>query len=274
MTRVTCARLALVAMLALVLSASVIDGAEPVVIIADHDWAPFLFAGKKGAPDGIIKELMARCLPGTGFRGEFRYYPIKRMFSYLEEGRIDVNVMSYSADREAYAVYGREPIFTSSYRPFVRADRDLEIASLSDLDPLRLGHLAGLEVSPEYQDYLESRRRGGSLTTTTTQESLIRMLLADRIDVFVLPRESLAWRLQEMGLSERIRALDLDVRSSPYFVTVSIASPRIAEPAAFLGTIDTCIAEAKRSGAHEEILERYGVGSGRSQRTARHGGSQ
>jgi len=245
--------------LALTLAAVIAGGEDKAVVIADHDWAPFLFAGKRGAPDGIIKELMGLCLPATGFVGDFQYYPIKRMFVYLEKGRIDVNVMSHSAEREAYAMYGREPIFTSTYRPFVLADRDIHADSLSALDPLRLGDLAGLEVSPEYGEYLESRRRRGTLTTTTTQESLIRMLLAGRIDVFVLPRESLAWTLKEGGLEDRIKALDLDVRSNTYFVTVSRASTHVPEPRAFLDAFDRCIAEAKRSGAHREILEKYGV---------------
>ena len=236
-------------------------GEEDTVVIADHDWAPFLFAGRQDAPKGIVKELMELCLPSTGLRGEFHYYPINRMFAYLEEGRIDVNVMSFSKEREAYAVYGREPIFTSSYRPIVRAESKPEIESLADLDQLRLGHLAGLQVSPEYQAYLEQRRRRASLTTTTTQESLIKMLIAGRIDVFVLPRESLAWALEEMSLGDRITALDLDIRSSPYYVTVSKASARIPDAREFLDAMDRCIAAAKRSGVHGEVFERYGVGS-------------
>jgi ABC-type amino acid transport substrate-binding protein len=251
-----------IAVLALLLHAAPVAGQdEKVVVVADHDWAPFLFAGKKDAPKGIVKELMELCLPSTGFRAEFKHYPINRMFAYLEEGRIDVNVMSFGEDREAYVVYGREPIFTSSYRPFVLAHRDIEVGSMSDLDPLRLGHLAGLHVSPEYQEYLESRRRRGGLTTTTTQESLIRMLLAERIDVFVLPLESLAWRLKEMDLEDRLKVLDLDLRSSPYYVTVSKASPRISRAREFLDAMDRCITESKRTGAHSEVLEGYGVRS-------------
>jgi ABC-type amino acid transport substrate-binding protein len=181
------------------------------------------------------------------------------MFTYLEEGKIDVNVMSRTAEREAYAGYGRETMFSSSYRPFVRADRNHDIRSLQDLDGLRVGHLAGLECSPAYRSYIDARIAEGTVVVTTTQESLIRMLLADRIDVFVLPRESLSWRVHTMGARDQIRSIDLDIRTSDYYVTVSRNSELVADNGVFLEAMDACLIQAKRDGSHARILHRYGI---------------
>ncbi len=169
------------------------------IVIADHDWPPYLFAGKQGSPKGIIKEVVELCLPATGYTAEFKFYPINRMFSYLEEGKIDVNIMSFNRQRDRYARYGEETIFVSSYHPFVLAEREIQITSLHGFDDLKLGHLAGLRYSPELLAYVEARIADATAVTTLTQEPLIKILLAGRIGVFVLPRESLACRVKTIG---------------------------------------------------------------------------
>ncbi len=245
---------------ALLASVAVAGAAEErVVTVADHDWPPFMFGGKPGQPKGLVKELLELCLPAAGYRPDFRDLPIRRAFAYLQEGRLDVNVMSVSVERQAYALYGSVPLFTSSYRPVVRASSQVEVRSAPDLDPLRLGHLAGLAYSPEFLAYVEGRLEAGTAVTATSQEALLRMLLAGRLDVFVIPRESLVWRARAMGVADRVRVLPYDVRTSDYYVAVARRSARVADPPAFLAAVDACIAETRRDGRHRAILARYGL---------------
>ncbi|NJL60269.1 MAG: amino acid ABC transporter substrate-binding protein [Desulfobacteraceae bacterium] len=63
--------------------------------ISESDWPPYNFLAKPGAPKGIIKEIFEMCVPPSEYRLKFEFYPVKRMFTYLEEGKIDMNVLSY-----------------------------------------------------------------------------------------------------------------------------------------------------------------------------------
>jgi ABC-type amino acid transport substrate-binding protein len=95
--------------------------------------------------------------------------------------------------------------------------------------------------------------------TTTTQESLVKMLIAGRIDVFVLPRESLAWRVQQLGVRYQIKALELDLWTSEYYVTVSKKSAVVTDAGVFLARMDACLREAKADGRYAAVLAKYGI---------------
>ncbi len=233
-----------------------------VVVVNDSNWPPYFFAGNPEKPQGFAKELLERCLPETGYEFTFKYYPIQRMFKYIEEGKLDINIFSYTPERESFLVYGKEVLFSTGYKPAVRADSDIQIHSIQDFDGLRLGHLAGLEGAfpEEFQAYLQQREDAGSLITVTHEESLFKMLLADRIDVLVLTEGNILWLAKQEDARESIRILDFEIRpTSDYFVTVSKHSRVIEDPQAFIHTIDLCLQDMKTEGIYAEIAGRYGI---------------
>jgi hypothetical protein len=85
------------------------------------------------------------------------------------------------------------------------------------------------------------------------------MLLGHHIDIFVIPRESLVWRVREMGVGDQVKVIPYDVRTSDYFLAVSRRSDRLAEPQPFLDAVDSCLRSAKRDGRHAAILAEYGI---------------
>ena len=91
------------------------------------------------------------------------------------------------------------------------------------------------------------------------QGEIVHQVVSVEESVFVLPRESLSWRAHTMGVRDQIKALDLDIRTSDYYVTVSKNSSLIAESAAFLDAMDACLREAKSNGSHARILGGYGI---------------
>lgn len=234
-----------------------IESAELVVV--ENDWPPYYFGNNSEQLPGFARELLDICLPRTGHRPVYRFYPVRRMYSYLEKGRLDIALFSYKEEREEFVYYGSEPIFTSSYRPVVRKGSGIEIQTLADFDPLRLGHLAGLRYSPAFLDYVKEREMAGRLVITTDGRDYLRLLLSGIIDVFVETRETVLWRAQRLGVSGEITILDYDIKSSEYFVTVSKQTPRLEDPRSLLKSLDSCFIELKDSGRYTEIAEKYGI---------------
>lgn len=239
---------------------SAISGDEPPripIVIVENDWPPYYFRLPQTGFPGLARELLEICVQRTSYSPFFNFFPVNRMYAYLKSGEIDLAMFSYRADRDTMLHYGREPLFTSGYRPVVRAGESISITTLHDFDKLRLGHLAGLKYSPEFYQYIMERQKNGTLITSTIGDSPLKMLLEGIIDVFVDTESTVRWRARQLGVSAQVKILDFDIKTSDYFVTVSRQSPRITDPREFLDKLDSCIRELKENGKYEEIVGKY-----------------
>jgi len=229
------------------------------IIVNDNDWPPFFFAGKPKSPPGLAKEILTRCLPKTGRKTVFKNFPIKRMRRDMETGELDINVYSYDKSREAWLIFGKEPIFAAEYRPVVRADSKIVIKKVEDFDTLRLGHLAGLVYSPEFLAYIEKRQKAGTLDVADQEIINLKKLLAGRLDVFVNNAPTVRWLAHENDAGDKIKVLDYVIKRGDYFVAFSKASSRLTEPEkkAFLSDVDACLKAAKLDGTYHKIMTSY-----------------
>jgi len=225
--------------------------------VNDNDWPPYFFGGKEGAPQGIGKELLQHCLGKSGHQFQFSFYPINRMHKYMETGQLDINIYSFTRERSEFLLYGKEPLFTAGYRPFVRATETKQIRKLNDFDSLLLGHLHGLRYSKDFRQYMEARRASGQLVIASDTKSLLSLLIHNRIDVFVSITDTIWWQAKSMQLENQIKALDYDVKTSEYFVTLSKQSDRVKSKETFMDKLDNCIRAAKKTGIYQAILNRY-----------------
>ena len=231
----------------------------PALQIVENDWPPYYFKDKSAGLPGFARQILETCLSELGYRTTFAFYPVKRMYHYLEKGEIDIAVFSYRKSRESFVWFSREPIFCSGYRPVVRAKSGIQIRRLSDFDPLRIGHLAGLRYSKPFLAYIENRRDEGRLIISTRGDSCLRMLTSGIIDVFVDTEATTRWRAKQMGVTGQIRILPFDIRTRDYFVTLSKQSPRIEKKQAFLKKLDQRISAMKKDGRYAKIASRYGL---------------
>jgi ABC-type amino acid transport substrate-binding protein len=232
---------------------------RPILTVVENDWPPYFFAGKADAPEGFAKELLKPCLEQAGYGHKFEFYPVKRMYSYLETGKLDIALFSYKKSREALVEYGREPIFSSGYWPIVRADSDIRIESLSDFDGLKLCHLAGLRYSKEFLEYIKKRQQAGTLVVSTLGSSCLKMLLEGIVDVYVDTKDTSLWRAKQMDVLDKIRVVDFDIQTKDYFVTISKKSDAVKNKGSVLGTVDMCLKKAKKDGSYNKIAKRYGL---------------
>ena len=168
--------------------------------IIENDWPPYYVKDPSANLPGFARELLNICIPQLGYHTDFTFYPVKRMYTYLEKGELDIALFSYRKSREALVHFSREPLFASGYRPVVRAGGGIQIRSLADFENLRIGHLAGLKYSESFLAYIEKRREAGTLVTSTTGDSCLRMLMEDIIDIFVDTESTVRWRAKQTGL--------------------------------------------------------------------------
>ena len=234
---------------------------QPAIIINDSNWPPYFFAGASDEPPGFAKELIQRCLPVTGWQADFQAQPISRMRKLIEQGDLDINIYSYEKSRESFLVYGKEALFTSEYRPTVRADSNITIKKIADFDNLRLGHFNGLNYSTEFKAYVDKRQAEGRLDVTDSERANLLKLTGNRIDVTVNNVLSTHWHAKKLGIDDKIKILDFTIKRGDYFVTFAKASKRLSQVQAqrFLSAIDGCVRVLKKNKDYNVLRERYGV---------------
>lgn len=229
------------------------------IIVNDPDWPPYFFKGESYQPIGFAKEVLNACIDKSKYQVKFIYHPIKRMRDFMEKGKLDVHVYSYKPSRESFLLYGKEPIFKTSYRPFINKKAPFEIHSLNDLNGLRIGHLQGLKYSTEYLSYLEKRMQAGYVRSVTANVDLVTLLHGQKIDVFVNTVDTVYWLATTLGMRDQIQAVDFDIQTKDYFVTLSKNGTAIKDKQAFLNDLDGCIKTLKQNGQYERIKQGYGM---------------
>lgn len=231
------------------------------LILNDIDWPPYLFPESNSQFPGLSKDVLNECLPKKDFKLQYNKLPIKRTHRYMQSGELDISLYSYKKEREAFVVYSKVPIFTTEYGFAMRADSNIKIEKLDDLQPLVIGHLAGLTHTPEVLEIIEKKRLKGEVSEGHSIDAMFMQLLSTtpRFDVMPNSKQTFLWRAKSLGLSDKIKISDFTLAIKEYFVTVSKSTKNISDISGFLGNLDRCITDMQQDGRYTQILKKYGL---------------
>ncbi len=222
--------------------------------VSSGSWPPY-FVDERG----FTRDLLVDCLGRQGYEINFAPIGIEEAYAGLRSGLLDGHVFSYREDREVFLDYGEEPLFHDAYHPIVVAGSAIEIRSIEEFEPWRLGHLKGLRYSEEYLAYVQERRAAGRLVEVEENQELFDLLFRGEIDVFVNLTSTTTWLSRQLGFRERIVILPFAVKSSDYFFAVSKRTRRISDPATFLTRLDRCLIDKREDGSYQDLVEEYGL---------------
>lgn len=247
--------------LLLMLSALPPQAMTDTLQLNDIDWPPYFFPEQQALLPGIGKTVLTHCVRQLGYTFRYNNLPIKRTHFYMQTGELDITVYSYQPEREDAVVFGKEPLFISSYGFAVAAASGINISNLDALSALTFGHLAGLAHTPQLNQQLQIMRRTHQVVESYDLNTTLQQLISTpaRIDITANSRETLAWRIKTLGLSEKIRVLDYELAHKAYFIAVSKNSSVIREPQQFVAQFDACLLQLKQSGQYRRIAAEYGL---------------
>jgi len=239
----------------------------PNVVINDINWPPYFIHLDNSAnisPNnlpGIAKELLDLCIKQSNHSIKFYNLPIKRTQLYMKTGEIDLTVYSYKEQRKQFLYYSKEPLFSTEYGFMINANQpSIDINTLSDLSPYKIGYLAGLSYTPELMNIINKKKAKHQVHLGYSLTAMFDQLLADkpRFDIMVDAKSTFYWQSKKLDVQEKVKILDFSMKKKDYFITVSKASKNIKNPQAFLAKIDTCLATLKATGKYDQIIEKYG----------------
>ena len=231
------------------------------LILNDIDWPPYLFPESKSHLSGVGKDVLNECLPKKDFTLKYNKLPVKRTHLYMQNGELDISLYSYKKEREEYVVFGKVPVFTTEYGFAMRADSTLDIQKIEDLQPLIIGHLAGLTHTPEILAMIEKKRLVGEISEGHSIDAMFAQLLSTtpRFDIMPNSKQTFYWRAKSLGISDKIKVPNFTVAFKDYFVTVSKSTTNISDISEFLDNLDSCITQMHVDGRYAALLSKYGL---------------
>ena len=241
-------------------SQAVIGFSRPLTVYTP-DWPPFYIQeGNTKTNRGMAWDILSTCTRSIDPSAVFDNYPIRRMMRLMEDGEIDINIMSFKADREKILAYGQEVIFENKYVIIVGNHVTKPIRKLSDLNTLSIAQLVGLRPSDTFKAWFDSRlsRKDSKETLQlNSEEQILKMLANGRIDATVASEAEFRWRSQRLGLTQRIRPTTLLIQKQPYFFVMSRRSPLFRDKPGTLKQLDQCVRHLKQSGAWVQMKNYY-----------------
>lgn len=233
---------------------------QPLTLNNIH-WPPYQFSEPNQGREGLGTDILKHCTASLDYHLTYETFPVKRTHLFMQRGLLDVTFYSYKSSREEFVYYGKEPIFVSEYGFLAPANSGFEVASLDDVYSLTLGLLAGLSYTPELMEVITTNKANGRVVESNNVLNLVNELAGDNPSIDLVPnsKETFYWMIKEQGLEDRLEVLDYTLARKPYYITVSKASKNIADPQAFLATMDACLKDIKQSGEYDRMSSMYGL---------------
>lgn len=228
--------------------------ADGVLRVSFNDLPPWKVLGPKGEPAGIDIEFLEMLAARMGLAVEYVHYPFKRGLKMMEVGEIDLMIgVLRRAEREAYLHYIEPPYKSETSKAFfVLRGRERAIAAHDDLRGLRVGTVLGGRYYPEFDDDPRIVKYA-----VTSPDLNFKMLLAGRIDAFVMTETAGDYRVARSGLADRIAKADYVHRESQ---DVYMVLSRRSTHAARLGEFNRVMAGLVSEGGFDRARDTF-IGS-------------
>ncbi len=187
----------------------------------------------------------------------FRALPLKRLFSYLESGKVDIAFGIYrDADRDEHFIFLNTPIAWSTTYAFVKKGKEFPFNSIKDLYGKEIGILRGLSFGPELNN--EIRKKSLLIQNVASYEQNILKLLSNRIDVTFAPGQCFQTLINDKGLSGQIIKINNPITPQRSLHIVFSRVSDFPDKEEVIEKMDLILQEMAENGEIDIITEKYG----------------
>lgn len=219
--------------------------------VAFNELPPWKVIQADGTPGGMDIELLRMLAEKTGCRLKFVDLPFKRGLKMLEHGEVDIMVgVHRRPEREVY-LHFLQPAYKneSSKAFFVLKGREHIIKKYEDLRKMKVGTGLGVRYFPRFDQDTHIQKY-----PLNTGEQHIKMLLAERIDTFIMTESTGEYRIAQFGVGHAITKADFaHNEEQEVHMVLSKKSPMAHR----LNEFNRALAELVDSNAMQTIKERF-----------------
>jgi polar amino acid transport system substrate-binding protein len=221
---------------------------KKITILGAQGWLPYVFATEEGqVPEGAGFEIFERALEGTGYTMEVQ--PVvgwSRLLELVKMSQIDVVAGIYYNDERAEVYEFSEPFAQDRTVLWVKAGKEFDFNSLSDLD----GKIAVLPSGGSYGDDFEAQKEKMTVKSVEGKDQAFELLLSDLGDFYVSSYTDMKASIIKNGYEDKIVALPKSIAENDVYFVMALDNPNVA----VMDQLNENIKAMKVSGEIEEIL--------------------
>lgn len=227
--------------------------AERGLVLASNEVYPLLYRDGERIT-GFLFDLVTETARRSGISAEIRIMPWARCIEEGRTGDIDgVFVAFRTPERLPYFAFPSEPLMSQRICLFTRNGSPIRYEGrLADLASYRIGLANKVSNGPAF----DAAVRDGTLPNieqANGPESLLRMLLAKRVDLFVMHDIEGLGLLKRLGAADRVTMLSPPLDDVPGYLAFTRQRDLSHEIAAF----DVGLAAMRREGGYRRLYEAY-----------------
>lgn len=221
--------------------------AAEVVHMAIGEWAPF--TSEKDPQGKLLETVVTEAFRLEGVEVQYSYFPWKRSYAMVEEGRADGTFPWNKAINQGNAFYiHRIPVLTDDSVYFYAKGTAFDWKTLDDLKKYKVGVTLGYKNQKVYQE------KGIPAEVVNSEEMNFKKLAAGRIDVYETSREAGYATVRKHLTPDEARRIThhpTPVEQSDYFILFSRKTPN---GKALADKFDAGLEKLKASGAYARIF--------------------
>ncbi len=211
-----------------------------------------------GAIGGIYVDVNRAALERLGCEVTMRKLPWARALKELELGRLDVLPGAFRRpEREVYAYFSGEVLPPSRNLLFVQTEafERWPVARLMELRriPFRLGAQIDVHYGPAYEQLMSDPAFADRVAMVATRANLWSMIDKRRIDGAIADEHTGAYEINQLGLSEQIKATSVVVSNT----AAEVAFSKRSNTPEFVQTYAEALQALVADGSYEHIVRRY-----------------
>ena len=213
------------------------------------EWPPYTSQNMEGY--GVASELVTAVTKEMNLEPKYNFYPLKRVFHYLEEGSHWAAFPgSYTKERAKKFIYS-DPIFPQVDRFFYYKKRpNIKFTKLEDLKPYIIGGTKGFWYEKEF--------KRAKLQTYYVSKDVIalKMLIGGRVNLVAL-HEMVGWQLINKHFPNEVE--NFGVLEKPLKVKENylLASRTYPKSEMLIKRFNQALQKIKSDGTYQKIAGKY-----------------
>lgn len=184
-----------------------------VLKVCYDQWPPMtIFPTKQAPARGVVIEMLESIYASSGYTVEYYEVPLARGLDMVAEGLCDMlPEYLFSKHAEKGFVYGGEETFAYSSAFVVRRNDSWRYNGVQSIKNKRVATGPGWDyssMSADYQNYLDDPKNSKFVEVIAGSDDIIdrifRMIIDDRVDLYVDNDLVLQYVLNQLGLNEEL----------------------------------------------------------------------
>jgi polar amino acid transport system substrate-binding protein len=223
-----------------------VSSAEPIILGAENDWAPY--ANPDGT--GMSNEIVRAAYKAVGIDVSFEVGPYNRLLKNVQDGTMlaAFNVPKERSNEGLY-LFGKVPLFTALSAYYQNRDQPLKATRKEELIN---GEKVGVVFDYGYGDFFTGNDRIAKIAVRSDLLNLKKLAMG-RIDATILYDKTAKKLIEENELGNQIEKA-FDSEMADIYVAFSKVFPKAQF---YADKLDEGLAVIKASGAYQKILDAY-----------------